>query len=1127
MTPKLQDLVRTLRQLFLFDRADLDFGLYRIMNARRAEVDAFLQSRLPEIARDRLGAVKKDELERLEVKVREAIQQAANYGVADPENAPPVLAARRALALASDLSAVEDQVYSLLVTFFSRYYDDGDFITRRRYSALGRERYMIPYDGEEVKLVWANMDQYYVKSDECLRDYRFRLPPLPEGEPAPAPESDTRPAVLFKLVEADVAKDNVKSAGGERRFALAVGAEHPVTVSEDGKLLTIPFVHTEHPKGTKQSDLLDAAETALLPSAAQADLLAAVELHVAALVPAAFADLLGTPIANKTDPKKARTLLRFHLDQYTARNTYDYFIHKDLGGFFTRELDYFLKSEVLEIEDLIGQSPEAVDMHLRKVRAVRDIAQSVITFLANIENFQKKLWLKKKFVVETHWCLTLDRVPEALFPLIAQNDAQMQAWVKLGFIEEAQIPGLKKWLLKCAKEGKKHESQDAPKDLFGNTDSTHRPQPSAFSVFMVIDTAFFDEAFKQKLLASVHDIDAQTDGLLIHSENFQALTLLHESYREQVKCIFIDPPYNTDNDGFVYKDNLRDSSWLSLMETRILLGLQYLAGCGSLLISIGDEEQEYLASQLRQMVGKHRFFATLVWEKKKKGTFLSGKIAKMKDYILCVSKNDDEFPGLIGEINSDTETYPCVNPDNPRDVRILARGLQSKHREKNITLQKGHVISSGNMTLVLKTDMVIHNGFLTNDVQIEGNWRYSQASLDEYAQQGALYITQELYVRRIVNTPRHKVMKDLLQRNGEEGEADFRQYDTINVDRFGWGTNEDANDELHQILGEQYAASYPKPSKLVTLLLASARHATGIVLDYFAGSGTTGHAVLNLNRADDGTRKYILVEMGEHFDTVLKPRIQKVVFSKDWKDGKPTDPASGVSHCFKYLRLESYEDTLNNLILHRREAQQQALALSDSLNSEYLLGYFLDTETTDSPSLLNVMQFSNPWDYTLKIAEKAVGESRLRPVDLIETFNYLIGLKVARVSEPQAFVPDGEPRRDADGRLRVKRLRKATAGQSDACTFQTIEGVTLAGEKTLIVWRTLSSDPETDAAILDAYLQTLAINTREQVLDVLYVNGDHTLDNLATTAADGLSAARVFKVRRIETEFRKRMFAGV
>ncbi len=130
MTAKLQELIRTLRQLFLFDRADLDFGL---------------------------------------------------------------------------------------VTFFSRYYDEGDFIARRRYSGPGRERYMIPYDGEEVKLVWANMDQYYIKTDEYLRDYRFRVPHLPEDTPAPRPDHDDCPVVLFKLVDAAIEKDNRKTAGGDRR----------------------------------------------------------------------------------------------------------------------------------------------------------------------------------------------------------------------------------------------------------------------------------------------------------------------------------------------------------------------------------------------------------------------------------------------------------------------------------------------------------------------------------------------------------------------------------------------------------------------------------------------------------------------------------------------------------------------------------------------------------------------------------------------------------------------------------------------------------------------------------------------------------------------------------------------
>jgi len=211
-------------------------------------------------------------------------------------------------------------------------------------------------------------------------------------------------------------------------------------------------------------------------------------------------------------------------------------------------------------------------------------------------------------------------------------------------------------------------------------------------------------------------------------------------------------------------------------------------------------------------------------------------------------------------------------------------------------------------------------------------------------------------------------MRDILPRVGDEGETDFRAFDVDNLNKYGWGSNEDANDELHQIIGQQYIVSYPKPSKLVTLLFAASRHHHGIWLDYFAGSGTSGHAVINLNREDGGSRKYILVEMGDYFDTVLKPRIQKVVYSRDWKDGKPKPDSdgnlNGISHCFKYLRLESYEDTLNNLILNPRTQQQDDLLKANpALREDYMLGYWLDVETADSPSLLNIEQFENPFDY--------------------------------------------------------------------------------------------------------------------------------------------------------------------
>ena len=184
---------------------------------------------------------------------------------------------------------------------------------------------------------------------------------------------------------------------------------------------------------------------------------------------------------------------------------------------------------------------------------------------------------------------------------------------------------------------------------------------------------------------------------------------------------------------------------------------------------------------------------------------------------------------------------------------------------------------------------------------------------------------------------------------------------------------------LAQIL--KSAFTFPKSFFLVKdCIKACEQTNNGIILDYYAGSGTTGHAVIDLNRKDNGKRKYILVEMGEYFDSVTKPRMQKVVYSADWKDGKPLNRNTGVSQIIKYLRLESYEDALSNIRL-----KDDTQGLMGLFGEEYLIRYMLDLESRDS--LLDLEAFRDPFAYRMKITEK--NECKERPVDLIETFNYL------------------------------------------------------------------------------------------------------------------------------------------
>ena len=244
--------------------------------------------------------------------------------------------------------------------------------------------------------------------------------------------------------------------------------------------------------------------------------------------------------------------------------------------------------------------------------------------------------------------------------------------------------------------------------------------------------------------------------------------------------------------------------------------------------------------------------------------------------------------------------------------------------------------------------------------------------------------------------------------------------------------------------------------------------------------------------------------MGDHFDTVLKPRIAKVVYSKDWKDGKPTAPHTGISHCFKYIRLESYEDTLNNLSLDSVGANdylplQELLCNSPSLREDYILRYLLDVETRGSQSILNIDAFADPTAYTLEVKKPGTDEYTTRAVDLIETFNYMIGLRVLHTSVPQTFqatfkritdpelpedqhtkmVVDGHIRQDAEGSWWFRKVEgwvpKDTANPNNG-----------QREKVLIVWRKLTGDIEKDNLMLDEWFQKN--RTSDFEFNTIYVN---------------------------------------
>ncbi len=1046
--PVFDDLKAKLQELFMFDRADLDFGMYRILNAKRAEVTRFLEAELLPSVRAALGTVTAEEQARLKVAVEAAREQARRFGAPDPDATAGVQEAQAAYGLAANTAALEEEIYSHLLTFFSRYYHEGDFIPQRRYSAAGRERYMIPYDGEEVKLVWANMEQYYVKSGESLTDYAFTF-----ADPA----GGTRPfRVEFRLVTATEETANNKSQTGERRFALADLAAHPPALSGDGTTLTLAFTYVEHPKGTKQTELLEAAEAALAKAG----------------LPAPFAAQLAAADSSYTG-KSARTVLRKHLEIYAAKNTYDYFIHKDLGGFLRRELDYFIKTEVLRLDDLLPEDPVAARRQLQKVHALKKLAGQIIAFLEQIENFQKKLWLKKKFVTEVRYCLTLDRIPESFYAEIAANVGQREEWKALYHIQaiEADTAG---------QPGYPGEGKPLTVEFL-------KANP-----FLFVDTGHFPAEFTARLVAAIPKLEESLGGVCFRSENFQALKLMQEHLSEQVKCTFIDPPYNTGNDGFIYRDSLKCSSWLSFATDRIKAGFDLIKSDGVLFCSIDDHQYETLSAALNQVGGRKHLITPFIWKRKAGGGDDSEHVAAEHEYVICMAKNPDET--TFGKIEHESAAMTAKYN--------RSEGGRRYYLER---LDKTSLTYSAEMDFEIECP----DGTKIKPPQPAPSapstiWRWSKTKVASDA--------KELIFERDKKTNEWRIYT----RTWES--LDGVTPRSLLVEKHH-GRNRDGTQEIGNIIGPN-AFSNPKPTKLVAHLLSIGGFPEdAVILDFFAGSGTTGHAVINLNREDKGQRRYFLVEMGEYFESVLVPRLKKVVYGTEWKDGKPTRRDTGVSHAFKIVKLESYEDTLNNLRRPTRAAEQ-SLALENTTpetRADYLLRYSLELETQGSPSLLDLQKFSAPWSYQLSIHRN--GETRPVTVDLVETFNWLLGLRVEQQDAPVTLTADFET--DPAGRTIVKKgsLRKAASGW----TFQAVTGRDRTDRLHLVLWRSLTGDAVKDNAVLDAFFQKQGYNARDTEFDTIYVNGDNNLANLAL-AADTPEAPSAYKVKLIETEFHRLMW---
>ena len=372
------------------------------------------------------------------------------------------------------------------------------------------------------------------------------------------------------------------------------------------------------------------------------------------------------------------------------------------------------------------------------------------------------------------------------------------------------------------------------------------------------------------------------ENMIIHGDNLAALKSLLPRYEGKVKCIYIDPPYNTGNEGWVYNDNVNDpqikkwlgevvgkegedfsrhDKWLCMMYPRLRLLQKLLADNGAIFISIDDNEFANLRLICDEIFGAHNFVATFTWKSRAKPSN-TGK-AKYKP------QNDSEF--VLCYKGKGEADFLCVTSGKPRSY---------PHEDKDGRYR-------------LQTILKSNRGENKRDTMTFSLAGYTPPPTKRW-QAGEDKIT-ELYANNRITFETGEPMLKYYEHEEKEEVAPF----WCHIPKETSGTAEGGKTLLNQLLGNMHGFDTVKPVELIEYLLKHTLPKDGIVLDSFAGSGTTAHAVLKMNAEDGGNRKFILVEMMDYAETVTAERMKRVI--DGYGEGDKAVPGTGGG--FGYYEL--------------------------------------------------------------------------------------------------------------------------------------------------------------------------------------------------------------------------------
>lgn len=659
--------------------------------------------------------------------------------------------------------------------------------------------------------------------------------------------------------------------------------------------------------------------------------------------------------------------------------------------------------------------------NVKSIKVFKNIADTIIEFVSQIEDFQKKLWEKKKFVLNTEWVITIDRLVEyigeeaakAILEEVIKNEKQVAEWKEL--FGEQNLP-------------KKLSIESLKSDLH-----SWRKLP--------MDTIHFSKEFKIGLLSGLSErvnLEEVINGFVINSDNYHGIQILEDKFYKEINCIYIDPPYNAKSSEIIYKNTFKHSSWMTLMENRLEIANNLLnVYDSSIIVAIDENEQENLGHVLSKIFPEKE--KTCVSVIHNPGGIQGNNFSYTHEFAYFL------FPG-------EKEYISKIQRDSSNKTPLRDWGGEESKRESSrncfypIIVNKSlEIVGFGNIS---------DEDFHPNNSVVEKDNNYFIYPIDNSG------------IERKWRNARNTVESifDELKCEETDGVLTIYRYKSLYRYKTVWdnkkyNANVYGSKILNDILPNKF--SYPKSIFTVkdSLNAVISKNKNAFCLDFFAGSGTTFHSNTLLNKKDNGNRKCILVEQGKYTYTVIIPRIKKIAYTFDWKDGKPkpstssgTGSMNGLGVFFKYQRLEQYEETLENIVFTaNKDAQQQALEFD-----QYIPKYMLEFETKNSQTLVNTEAMKNPWDYKLKVWDGFTYDTE-QAVDLVETFNYLIGLH----------------------------MQKCITKEINGNTYQFVYGHNNANKNILAVWRSVKDwkieDYKADSEALKAEL-------KNYTYDLLYIN---------------------------------------